>query len=540
MHMCNGTDEMLIINMLRQLHEMVWDDEPGKLEEFLAKNRDATMKDSKGETIPLLDGHYRGTTALGLAAQLGRRHCIEVLLANWADTLQSSSIGYFPLQEATAYGDRDIMRMILLRRHEQLRQLWKMRQPSLATALHSELPDFFFEMDWHFRSWVPFLAKFCPADRNRVWKRGNRLRVDSTIMGVEMQKLSWRTGNVSFLFHVEDKDSKFFVLDHDRRLYEEIDKTIDFSEQDIEDDLNMRMNTQLYMTKVRKPVDEHGRKKVRFVRKQAGLFGLGGDLQEQIGVYRTDVYDVPGIELITRYRKEHIVAREQLQQQTNSNEESSASGTESLDSEEVLSGLQDEPRMENMIQNTYKSWFVHTPSLPPPPGVPTVSREKYFDLAASSEYVHVGRRTIESAKGKKFCLSVWMADNFPLTVHQLMPFFELMTVGNRNFQKLQDFISLDLPPGFPVRIEIPIFAFLTAQITFLHFMKWPDHQHRSPHSTGEGSHHTSPTIRTNTEGHERCASIPKPQFCGNDEDWFGVPSSYQPGIVIKSLFKDEN
>lgn len=536
MHMCSKSGEMDAASLLKQLHELVWDDRPEQLEEFLVEHRDVTVKDAKGETISLIDGHYRGTTALGLAAQLGRRRCIEVLLANWADTLQSSSIGYFPLQEATSHGDRDMMRMILLRRHEQLRQLWKMRQPSLATALHGELPDFFFEMDWHFRSWIPFLAKFCPADRNRVWKRGNRLRVDSTIMGVEMQKLSWRTGNVSFLFHVEDKDSKFFVLDHDRRLYEEIDKTVDFSERDIEDDLNMRQNTQLYMTKVRKPVDESGQKKVRFVRKQAGLFGLGGDLQEQVGIYRADVYDVPGIELVTRHRKEHLVAREQLQQQqAPSGEEDSTSATESLDSEEVLAGLQDEPRMETMIQNAYKSWFVHTPSLPPPPGVPALSREQYFDPAASAAYAHVGRRPIESAKSKRFCLSVWMADNFPLTVRQLMPFLELMTVGNRNFQKLQDFISLDLPPGFPVRIEIPIFAFLTAQITFLHFIKWTDPRH-----PGGGSQQTDPAPGTAGEAAGGSTSIPKPQFCDAEEDWFRVPPSYQPGIVIKSLFKDEN
>jgi hypothetical protein len=121
--------------------------------------------------------------------------------------------------------------------------------------------------------------------------------------------------------------------------------------------------------------------------------------------------------------------------------------------------------------------------------------------------MHAGRRIVQTEKSKKFRVSVWMADNFPLTVRQLMPFFEIMTIGNRNFEKLQEFISMDLPPGFPVRIEIPLFAFLAAQITFNNFQHWDD-------------------------------DVPKPQFATGD-DWFEIPSDYKSGIVIKNIFKEE-
>lgn len=41
-----------------------------------------------------------------------------------------------------------------------------------------------------------------------------------------------------------------------------------------------------------------------------------------------------------------------------------------------------------------------------------------------------------------------------------------MAVSNALFAKLRDFITLRLPPGFPVKIEIPIFHILNARITF--------------------------------------------------------------------------
>ncbi|PJF20137.1 hypothetical protein PSACC_00044 [Paramicrosporidium saccamoebae] len=487
------------------LHRLIWHNDAEKLDEALKTSSNVKILDEKEGHVAFIDGKYRGTTALGLAAQLGHGECIKVLLKHWADTLTSSAIGYYPLQEATSLGDRDIMRMLLLRRHEQLRQIWRVRQPSLADAIQSDLPNFFLEMDWHFRSWIPFLSRLCPSDTCRIWKKKNKFRVDSTLMGVEVDKLNWMHGNVSFIFHVNDNNSKMLALDHDRKLYEEIDKTKEFTEEEIEEDLNMRMNTQIYSGRMRKPKAVTGEKRVQFVRQQAGVFGLGGDKEEQVGPYNTRVYDVPDIEAIGKYRKEHIIARDKEQE----TESLSMSNHESLDSTKVLEEINDvEPQVEHLLQDAKKNLFVYVPSLPHPKNLPSVTEREYFAAkTASLPYMHAGRRIVQTEKSKKFRVSVWMADNFPLTVRQLMPFFEIMTVGNRNFEKLQEFISMDLPPGFPVRIEIPLFAFLAAQITFNNFQHWGD-------------------------------DIPRPQFA-NGDDWFEVPSDYKRGIVIKNIFKEE-
>lgn len=345
-------------------------------------------------------------------------------------------------------------------------------------------------------------------------------------MGVEVEKLRWMRGNISFLFHVSDANSRFIILDHDRKLYEEVDKMKDFTNEEIEEDLNARLNTQIYSGKVRKPRDRNGEKRVQFVRQHAGLFGLGGEREERIGPYQTRVYDIPGVEVSAKYRKEHLVARERLKQESTptpncthevrpppssllGGELASSEEASSLDSAEVLAEIKEaQPQVEHMIAEARKNLYVYVPSLPPP--LPSeraaITSEEYF--SASAPYVHVGRHIIQTEKSRKFRVSVWMADNFPLTVQQLLPFMEVIAMGNRNFEKVQEFISMDLPPGFPVRIEIPLLAFLAAQVTFVNFQFW------------------------------RPTAPPTPTFAKGTADWFDVPAGYREGTVIKNILKD--
>lgn len=47
-----------------------------------------------------------------------------------------------------------------------------------------------------------------------------------------------------------------------------------------------------------------------------------------------------------------------------------------------------------------------------------------------------------------------------------MPVVDLMAISSSHFAKLKDFIQMQLPSGFPVKIEIPLFHVLNARITF--------------------------------------------------------------------------
>lgn len=50
---------------------------------------------------------------------------------------------------------------------------------------------------------------------------------------------------------------------------------------------------------------------------------------------------------------------------------------------------------------------------------------------------------------------------------QVLPILDLMsTMASPHVSKLKDFITMQLPSGFPVKVEIPLFHVLNACITF--------------------------------------------------------------------------
>lgn len=49
---------------------------------------------------------------------------------------------------------------------------------------------------------------------------------------------------------------------------------------------------------------------------------------------------------------------------------------------------------------------------------------------------------------------------------QVLPIIELLSPTSPHIAKLRDFVSMQLPAGFPVKIELPVYSVLRARVTF--------------------------------------------------------------------------
>lgn len=72
------------------------------------------------------------------------------------------------------------------------------------------------------------------------------------------------------------------------------------------------------------------------------------------------------------------------------------------------------------------------------------------------EWVGLSRGATRSSLTHVLCrfkATLWLSEEHPLSLgDQVTPIIDLMAISNAHFAKLRDFITLRLPPGFPVKI----------------------------------------------------------------------------------------
>ena len=79
--------------------------------------------------------------------------------------------------------------------------------------------------------------------------------------------------------------------------------------------------------------------------------------------------------------------------------------------------------------------------------------EEYFSAECDLSDRDIGRPKEIATKIQKFKATLWLCDDFPLSLpEQIMPIVDLMATSSSHFSKLKDFIQMQLPSGFPIKI----------------------------------------------------------------------------------------
>ena len=567
-------------------HQLVWKDDLSGLQSLITQQADlrsqltasTSQPTSAAQLYDINSMDIYGNTPLLLAIQLGRYEATRLLLASGAQTKYRNAALSSAIAESLSRGDRQLLHLVVETWSDRSEAEFHRRSDELMRRIEA-VGDMQLSIGWKFSSWVPLLGRVLPGDEWRVWKKGNKLRIDTHLVDFSKSTLSWKHGSLSFLFELERHDGAakqkagkgkvadgvgklgnitIYVQDHIHKAYAKLSKDnppastnpasssssasaaapSEEEKEELEDRLDELMSAPIVT------VSSPG--EVQFVRAKSGIWGWRSDRTEEVNGYNSRVWDVKNINVRTEKRVEHMSEeeiveveeldrvleqaeeggeqkqveeierrlQEQLTIEDGQQHEEGADGEEEAEQggegageaeaeegerrvivagarggEDGASKTEGEARGSDMVQVIEEPRTLqrrhHRHSLPPPPP-PTITYDEYFSatnrpfppvlLHSPSTPSHpllpppcLSRPHHTSASTRSYSATLWLTDEFPLPLSSIITILDLIAPHQRHVAKLRDFIEQKLPPGFPVKIKMPIFPTVTAEVSFLEY-----------------------------------------------------------------------
>ncbi|KAG5308791.1 AN13D protein, partial [Acromyrmex insinuator] len=425
---------MVNIDIIRKnypLHWLVWHNSYVELDKELSTNQHDIEKHDN-----------RGRTPLMLAVTLGHTDSAVVLLQHEANVNTENTQGWTVVQEAVGTGNPELLQLVLARRDY---QRYCNRVAGIPELLHKlkQAPDFYVEMKWEFTSWVPLVSRMCPSDTYKVYKQGSNVRIDTTLLGFD--HANWQRGNRSYVFKGQNDGATMMEVDHEtRKVYVEHMKLIGGDNIQLLEPSEEGVIARLTNPIVTTYIDTD---KISFERNKAGLWGWRSDKSEVVNGHECKVFSASNVELITKTRLEHLSEADKARARAPRTPLQSFLGIA-------------EQQQESCSTVATSSYYIFKIIF-------EIINQEYFDPAIDLNGRDIGRPKEVNTKIQKFKATLWLSEDYPLSLQeQIMPIVDLMAISSSHFAKLKDFIQMQLPAGFPVKIEIPLFHILNARITF--------------------------------------------------------------------------
>ncbi|KAM9446653.1 ankyrin repeat domain-containing protein 13A [Clarias gariepinus] len=413
------------------LHWLVWENDYRQLEKQI-------------QTHGVEEVDPRGRTPLHLAVSLGHLESVRVLLRHGAQVTKENSKNWTVLQEAVSTGDPEMVQLVLQRRDYLKASTALAGVPELLCKIR-ESPDFYMEMKWEFTSWIPLVSRVCPSDVCRIWKSGTSLRVDATLLGFE--NMTWIRGRRSYIFKGDENCAELIEVNHE-------DKVVDTERFDITRELDevtldsMQPDQQEVAKRLTTPIVNTflDTKDISFERCKSGIWGWRTDRTEMVNGFEAKVFSVNNVNVVIRTRTEHLTDEEKARIKSERNVLECFLGT-----------------VEQQISAQGDLTLEYATATNPT----AITPEEYFNPDFDLQDRDIGRPIELTIRTQRFKGTLWMSEEHPLSlVEQVTPIINLMARTSTHFARLRDFIQLRFPPGFPVKIEIPLFHVLNARITF--------------------------------------------------------------------------
>jgi hypothetical protein len=238
--------------------------------------------------------------------------------------------------------------------------------------------------------------------------------------------MSWKSGNITFLFTLTERRPQICLIDHTgKRVYKGELSSSAFRSSSVLD-VDARMS--LPNVKISENVTCTRAKR---------FLGLGSGKSELVNGRNCKVFD-SNMEIITDVRMEHLNQSDKetwnrCQAWLTSKKESKHSEEKSMELQEYLTG----------------NWSV---------------------TSNSEEEARTFQARHEEKRSKTFLAQLWVCEDYPLSLQQqVMPILDLLNnlpCYGSVIGKIKNLISHELPQGFPVKINLPLYLSITAKINF--------------------------------------------------------------------------
>uniref|UniRef100_A0A8C0IAB2 Ankyrin repeat domain 13C n=1 Tax=Bubo bubo TaxID=30461 RepID=A0A8C0IAB2_BUBBB len=332
--------------------------------------------------------------------------CAHLLLAHNAPVKVKNAQGWSPLAEAISYGDRQMITALLRKLKQQSRESVEEKRPRLLKALKEVRAGQLLLVYFH--------------------------RLDTTL--IDFTDMKCQRGDLSFIFNGDAAPSEsFVVLDNEQKVYQRIHH--EESEMETEEEVDILMSSDIYSATL-------STKSITFTRAQTGWL-FREDKTERVGNFLADFYLVNGLVLESRKRREHLSEEDILRNKA------------------IMESLS---KGGNLMEQNFEP--VRRQSLTPP-SPNTITWEEYIS-AENGKAPHLGRELVCKESKKTFKATIAMSQEFPLGIESLLNVLEVIAPF-KHFNKLREFVQMKLPPGFPVKLDIPVFPTITATVTFQEF-----------------------------------------------------------------------
>ena len=156
-----------------------------------------------------------------------------------------------------------------------------------------------------------------------------------------------------------------------------------------------------------------------------------------------------------------------------------------------------------------------------------LSAGEYFQRTMHIDYYLNGsvRAIDETRKIQTFNATLSLCDHYPLSLReQVSPIVDLMALNNSHFKKLKEFITLQLPSGFPLKIgafcffcQIKLSTFLVQHVVLFVLIN-KNKSNRQRRDTAVSCHHGQSHVRQHTRPRDQCGSSNDHQVqeCGQE------------------------